>query len=88
MSGDLGLACLPRVGSCRKTMAPIGTQAAKHAADADGRIGIVVAGDPDPVAAALQRRKRVAILVGQALRPVAVMEAVAEREHRCADGNA
>ena len=51
-------------------------------ADAVGRIGIVVAGDPDPVAAALQAAQRRAVGVGEPRRPAAVVETVAERDHR------
>ena len=50
-------------------------------ADAVGRIGIVVAGDPDPVAAVLERRDRGAVRHGEARGTAAVMEAVAERDH-------
>ena len=45
------------VGSWRNISAPIASVAGERAADAVGRIGIVIAGDPDPVAAALQRAR-------------------------------
>ena len=53
----------------------------RHAAEAVDRLGIVVAGDPDPVAAALQRAERRAVLA-PTVRAVAVVEAVAQRKHR------
>ncbi len=54
----------------------------EHAADTDGRIGIVVAGDPEPVAALLQGADRFAIFGTQPPRAVAIVETVAEREYR------
>ena len=41
----------------------------RHAADIPRRLGIVIAGDPDPVAAALQRRSVARSLVADARRP-------------------
>ena len=45
-----------------------------------GRLGIVVAGDPDPVAPALQRGERGAVRRREPRRPVAVVEIVAQRD--------
>ena len=54
----------------------------EHAADAGRGIGIVIAGDPDPVAALLQRAIASRSCGAQPLRAVAIMEAVAERKYR------
>ncbi len=51
------------------------------AADASGRTGIVIAGDPQPVAPALQSRERGAVGLRHARCTAAVMKAVAERNH-------
>ena len=48
-------------------------------ADPVGRIGVVVAGDPQPVASALQRGERRAIRRRKPRRPLAVVETVAQR---------
>src|ERR1700674_4049430 len=45
-------------------------------------VRVVVAGEPDPVAAALQCGKVRAVLLGETAGPLAVMEAVAERDQR------
>ena len=52
----------------------------KPAADIVGRIGIVIAGDPQPVAAALQRFEPGAADVAHARRSAAVMKTVAQRD--------
>jgi hypothetical protein len=50
------------------------------AADAVGQIGIVIAGDPDPVATLLQRLEHAAVAGCHAQRSAVVMKAVAERD--------
>ena len=45
------------------------------------RLGIVIAGEPDPVTPALQRMQIVVVFARQPRRPAAVMETVAERDH-------
>ena len=52
----------------------------KGAADRE-RVGIVIAGNPDPIASALQRGERVPIVRGHAAAAVAVMETIAECDH-------
>ena len=80
MAGDLAARrCPPARGG--SVSAPSLSVDKKPPADAFGRIGIVVAGDPDPVAAALQASQRGAVGVGEPRRAAAVMEAVAERDH-------
>ena len=54
----------------------------ERAANILGGFGIVVAGDPDPVAATLQGGQTCAIASLQPRRTAAVMETVAERDHR------
>ena len=46
------------------------------------RVGIVVAGDPEPVAPALQGGERGAVLVGEPCGSFAIVEAVAQRDNR------
>ena len=53
----------------------------RRSAQPGGRLGIVVAGDPDPVAPALERAQYRAVRVGEPRRAPAVVEAVAERDH-------
>src|SRR5262245_63314966 len=53
----------------------------KHAADTVGRLWIMIAGNPDPLAPPLQRTQITAIVVTQAARAAAVMETVAERHN-------
>ncbi len=56
---------------------------ANTSADILGRFRIVIAGDPQPVAAALQRRQRRAVEHrDKTARPVAIVETVAERDHQ------
>jgi len=50
------------------------------AADVFGRIRIVIARDPDPIASALQRRKRDTADIAHARRTAAVMKTVAQRD--------
>ena len=50
----------------------------ERAADLVGRIGIVVAGNPDPLPPALQFRQCRAVVIHQARGAVAIMKAVAE----------
>ncbi len=52
-----------------------------HAAEIGRQRGIVIARNPDPVAPRLQRRDRVAVRRRQPAMGVAVMKAVAERNH-------
>ena len=80
MAGDLAVGVLAPA-RWRKVSAPTASVAQEAAADALGRLGIVIAGDPDPVAAALQAAQRRAVGVGEARRAAAVVEAVAERDH-------
>ena len=71
------------VSRCRlmpKRQRADGKRRGKGAADTAGGFGVVVAGNPEPVAPTLQRRERGAVGVGEAIRPFAVMEAVAERD--------
>src|SRR5882757_11547637 len=71
-------------GTCRlvtKRNWPDGDFAGDHAAEIAGERGIVIAGNPDPVAPRLQRRERVAIPCGQPAMGGAVMKTVAERDH-------
>ena len=85
MSGDLAIARLER-RLMRRLVAkrqpakrqPVG----ETAADIVGRIGIVIAGKPDPVAAALQGHQRAAAVVGHARRTTAVVKAVAQRHDK------
>ena len=56
--------------------------AAEGSADALGRVRIMIAGDPDPFAAALQPTQSVTVAIAQPRRPAAIMEAVAERTRR------
>src|SRR5258705_9036431 len=56
-------------------------RAAKAAADAFGRIGVVISGDPDPIAPALQSRQRRPVGRRDASRTFTVMKAVSERDH-------
>ena len=56
-------------------------RAREHAADALARIGVVIAGDPHPVAAALQLMKLRAVGRGKPGGAAAVVEIVAERDH-------
>src|SRR5262245_15552847 len=51
----------------------------KHAANTVRRLWIMIAGNPDPLAAPLHRTQIASIVVTQAARPAAVMETVAER---------
>ncbi len=51
-----------------------GEEAQRLAADARGRVGIVVAGEPDPFAPDLAGAERRAVLFGQALAAAPVME--------------
>src|SRR3954453_14015729 len=55
---------------------------AKAAADTVGRVGVVISGDPDPIAPTLQPRERRAIGGPDAGGALAVMKAVAERYHQ------
>src|SRR5579883_3598292 len=48
------------------------------AADIPCRVGVMIAGKPDPVAAALQCHQRAATWLRQARRPAAVMKTVAQ----------
>ena len=80
MAGDLAIGVLFRLVAKRQRADLERRQ--KPPADAFGRFGIVVAGDPDPVAAALQAPQRRAIGVGEPRRAAAVVEAVAQRHHR------
>ena len=52
-----------------------------HAAEIGRQRRIVIARNPDPVAPRLHRRERVAVGRGQPLMRVAVVKAVAERDH-------
>src|SRR5215472_5314713 len=54
----------------------------KAAADAGARLRIVIAGDPDPVAPALQGPQGREVARSDARRSFAIMEAVAERDHQ------
>ena len=56
-------------------------RSAEAAADTVGRIGIVVAGDPDPITPALEGGERRAIARRDPVRAIAVVEAVAQRDH-------
>ena len=51
----------------------------ERAADILGRLRIVIAGDPDPLAAALKRAKTLAVAIEQPRRAAAVMKTVAQR---------
>ena len=51
------------------------------AADRGRQRPVVVAGDPDPAPAVLQRGERGAVVGGEPLGPVEIVEAVAERDH-------
>src|SRR5262245_7939451 len=53
----------------------------KHAADTVDGLWIMIAGNPDPLAAPLQRTQISAIVVTQTARAAAVMETVAERHN-------
>src|SRR5262245_52466071 len=53
----------------------------RYAAEIAYRLGIVIAGDPDPVTPALERAEHGAIVVRHALRSLAVVETVAEGDH-------
>src|SRR5215468_4696441 len=55
-----------------------GERCGERTADAVGRLGIVIAGDPHPFARALQRSERGAVLRRKPRRPVAVVKIVAE----------
>src|SRR5262245_34945407 len=52
----------------------------EYATDSFGRLGVVIAGNPNPVASALQPCKRVTVLIAQPCRAAAVMKAVTERD--------
>jgi hypothetical protein len=58
-----------------------GKHRGETAAHPDRRIGIVVAGDPDPFAAAPERPKRVAVGRQHARGAVPIVKAVAQRDH-------
>ena len=55
--------------------------AGDDAAEIGRQCRIVIAGDPDPVAARLQRRHGVAVRRGQPLMGGAIVKTVAERDH-------
>ena len=69
------------VGSWRNAIGPIATSLRDHAAEIGRERGIVIAGNPDPVASHLQCRDRVAVGRGQPVVRVAVVKTVAERDH-------
>ena len=77
MAGDLPL----RTGLVTEGQRADGEHTGKAAADTVGRIRVVIAGDPDPIAPALERSKRGAIRGCQARGTGAVVKAVAERNH-------
>ena len=49
--------------------------------NARGWLGVMIAGDPDPVAPALKTEQVVTIVGGKPRRAAAIVEAVAERQH-------
>jgi len=53
----------------------------ESAADIAGRLRIVIAGEPDPVTAALQPPQIIAVLITETRRSAAVVKTVAERDH-------
>ena len=79
MTGDLAV---DRAGLRRVPEQQIadGQRRRETSRDMIRRIGIVVAGDPQPIAAALQRHQRGTVGIAEPQRPVPVMEAVAERD--------
>ena len=79
MAGDLAAGALDRLVAERERAEL--ERRKKPAADALGWVGIVVARDPDPVAAALQASQRGAVGVGQTRRTASVVEAVAQRHN-------
>ena len=81
MAGDLavGFLTLRRVAEDQR---PDRKHRGRNTAEVADRFGIVVAGDPDPVAAALQRAQHRAIVLRHTLRTAVVVEAVAERDHK------
>src|SRR5581483_12100001 len=79
VADDLAVARLGRLVTERQRPQP--NLWRKTPADVPCWLRIVVAGDPDPVAAALQRLQQFAIGGGEPLRSAAVMEAVTKRHH-------
>jgi hypothetical protein len=79
MAGDFAVARGCAEGSWRNVSGPSAMTCGETPADILRRIGIVIAGDPDPIAAALQSLERCAADVRHAIRPAAIVKAVAER---------
>ena len=76
VTGDLALSVLDRLMAERQRTDL--EHRKESSANAFGWIRIVIAGDPDPVTAALQPAQRGAVGVGEAGRTAAVVEAVAQ----------
>ena len=76
MAGDLARNAARQMAEGQRADRQFGDKAA---ADIGGGFGIVIAGDPDPVAAALQGVQGAAVAVGKPRRTAAVMETVAQR---------
>ena len=69
-------------GWWRNVSGPSARTVGEIAADAVGQVGIVIAGDPDPVAAALEQGERRTIAAAHARRSMTVMKAVAQRDDK------
>ena len=81
MAGDLAVAGIGRRLVAKHQRAER-QNVGETAADAVGEIGIVIAGDPDPVAAALEQGERRTIAAAHARRSMIVMKAVAQRDDK------
>ncbi len=75
VAGGLGRFVAQRQRTERKSLG-------EAAANIRRQIGIVIAGDPEPIASALERFERGAVGQAHARGPVIVVKAVAERNHQ------